>query len=109
MVTRAIPPSQIRLIDNSDHASRVECPQCLLVRLLHYLSSHGFKCGIARISSQENKQRVQKIVSFDIDGSTIEEIKYAVRIFLSTAHVKFIEKSDKIETVFRLESKSLSR
>lgn len=102
---RTIPANEIRLFEGKNQVLRVECPQSLLVRLLHFLSTKGFDCGIARISSQNSAQRTQSIVSFEIDGGAHEEVKYAVRVFLSAAKVKFTENSGSLETVFSLVTK----
>ena len=101
--------NEIRLFEDGHRNVRVECPQSLLVSLLHFLDSKGFKCGIARISSQDNINRTQSIVSFGVDDHAQEEIKYAVRVFLSVAKVKFTENSDRAETVFQLVSKITRR
>ncbi len=104
-----MPLSEIRLFEDGQRNVRVECPQNLLVRLLHFLGSKGFKCGIARISSQDNQSRTQSIVSFGVDDHAHEEIKYAIRVFLSAAKVNFVENSDRAETVFQLVSKITRR
>lgn len=105
---RTTPPNEIRLFEDKGQALQVECPQRVLVRLLHFLSSKGFKCGVARILGAKS-QNTRSIVSFSVDGCTLEEVKYSVRIFLSTTKVKFVESSDDIETVFRLVNASLGR
>lgn len=102
------PINEIHLFEDGVQALRVECPQNILVRLLHFLGSRGFKCSIARISSQDNRNRTQSIVSFGVEGGVHEEVKYAVRVFLSAAKLKFTESSDALETVFSLVSKSVS-
>ena len=106
---KTLPLNEIRLLEDGHRNVRVECPQNLLVRLLHFLGSKGFKCGIARISSQDNQNRTQSVVSFGVDDHAHEEIKYAVRVFLSAAKVKFIENSDRSETVFQLVNKIMRR
>ena len=108
MASRTAPLNEIRLSQNLQQAVQVECPHDILVRLQHFLISRGFRCQVARIIGLRS-QNTRSIVSFEIEKSTLEEAKYAVRIFLSVTKLKFVERSDETETVFRLASKALGR
>jgi hypothetical protein len=108
MFVRTAPLSEIRLSHGQQQVVQVGCPQDILVRLQHFLISRGFKCGVARIIGLRN-QHVRSIVSFEIETNTLEEVTYAIRIFLSATKLKFIERSNDIETVFRLVNKTVGR
>lgn len=108
MIDMSLFPDEIKLFEDEKQQLRLECPQNFLIRLVHHLSSRGFKCGAPKITLKD-KKNVRSIVEFGIENSTRLSVKDSVRDFFNASEIKFTENTYTHETVFELINKKTRR
>lgn len=108
MVDMSLFPNEIKLFENDKQELRLECSQNYFLRLVHHLSSKGFKCGTPKITLKD-KKNVRSLVEFGIEDSARGAAGDAVRDFLYASKIKFTENAYSHETVFELINKGVPR